>query len=119
VRDSGRATIAGHATASGGAAPDADRKAQKRTEAEARNRRNRELKTYRDRVRQVESSIEPLEARLKAIEAAMADPETWHDGSRARALGEERKAIEIELAHLYDDWDHATSDLQAEEARLG
>ena len=120
-RDPARATIPGSApgAAHGGAAPDTDRRAQKRTEAEARNRRNRELKGFRDRVRKIESSIEPLEARLKAIEAAMADPEIWHDGSRARSLGEERKAIEVELAHLYDDWDHATSDLQAEEARIG
>src|SRR5262245_15579328 len=103
----------------GGSIEAAERRAQKRADAEARNRRNRELRVYRDRVRQIESSIEPLEARLKAIEAAMADPETWHDGSRARALGEERKAIEIELAHLYDDWDHATTELQSEEARLG
>jgi len=118
----GRATIPGAAPgggAPGSGAPDADRKALKRTEAETRNRRNRELKGFRDRVRQIESSIEPLEVRLKAIEAAMADPETWHDGSRARSLGEERKAIEIELAHLYDDWDHATTDLQSEETRHG
>ena len=99
--------------------PAVERKLDRRAEAEARNLRNRTLKGFRDRVRALEQKIEPLEARLKAIEAEMADPEVWHDAGRARSLGEERKAIEIELAHLYDDWDHATSDLQAEEARLG
>ena len=35
----------------------------------------------------------------------------------ARSLGEEKKSLEIELAHLYDEWDEAITDLQREEAR--
>ena len=49
----------------------------------------------------------------------MASPDTWHDPALGRRLGEEKKSIEIELAHLYDDWDRATTDLQEQEARLG
>ena len=92
---------------------------RRRSEAEARNRRNRELKTFRDRIAVIEKTILPLETRLKEIEAALSSPDAWGDPARARGLGEERKTIEIDLAHLYDDWDHATSDLQDEEARLG
>src|SRR5262245_50761540 len=100
-------------------APADDRKAQRREEAEARNRRNRELRVYKDRIAKIESSILPLETRLKEIDLAMADPGTWHDPTKGKSLGEEKKSIEIELAHLYDDWDHATTEMQAEEARLG
>jgi ATP-binding cassette subfamily F protein 3 len=95
----------------------ADRRGQRRAEAESRNRRNRELRSFRDRVKQIETAIEPLEARLKEIDATMASPGTWHEPGLAKRLGEEKKSIEIELAHLYDDWDHATSALQEEEAR--
>jgi ATP-binding cassette subfamily F protein 3 len=96
-----------------------DRRAQRREEAEARNRRNRELRVYKDRIAKIESSILPLETRLKEIDQAMAEPGTWHDPGKGKSLGEEKKSIEIELAHLYDDWDHATTEMQAEETRLG
>jgi ATP-binding cassette subfamily F protein 3 len=107
-------------TPAGGGRPEipADRRTQRRDVAEERNRRNRELRSFRDRVQKVEAAILPLETRLKEIEAAMASPDVWQDHARARALGEEKKSIEIELAHLYDDWDHATADLQSEEARF-
>jgi ATP-binding cassette subfamily F protein 3 len=96
-----------------------DRRSQRREEAETRNRRNRELRVFRERIEKIESSILPLETRLKEIDQAMAEPDTWHDPGKGKSLGEEKKSIEIELAHLYDDWDHATTEMQAEEARLG
>jgi ATP-binding cassette subfamily F protein 3 len=96
-----------------------ERRVQRREEAEARNQRNRSLRVYKERVEKIEAGILPLETRLKEIETALSAPDVWSDPSRGRGLGEEKKAIEIELAHLYDDWDHATSDLQQEEARLG
>jgi len=92
---------------------------RRRTAADDRQRRDRDLRGHRDRIAKLEARILPLETRLKAIEAEMAAPETWHDPSLSRRLGEERKAIEIELAHLYDDWDEATAELQREETRLG
>ncbi len=102
-----------------GAAAPRSHHAQRRLDAETRTRRNKELRSFRDRVAALEKTIEPLETRLKEIEAAMASPDTYADPGAARRLGEERKSIEVELAHLYDDWDHATSELQEEEARLG
>jgi ATP-binding cassette subfamily F protein 3 len=92
---------------------------QRRLEAEARNRRNRELRVFRDRIAALEARILPLETRVKEIEAAMSSADTYHEPGLARRLGEEKKSLEIELAHLYDDWDEATSDLQREEARAG
>jgi ATP-binding cassette subfamily F protein 3 len=98
--------------------PSEGRRTQRREEAETRNRRNRELRVFKERIAKIESSILPLESRLKEIDQAMAEPGTWHDPGKGKSLGEEKKSIEIELAHLYDDWDHATSEMQAEEARL-
>src|SRR5439155_26738816 len=101
--------------AEGGAVPSARAaggREQRRHDAEARNRRSRELKGFRDRIAALEASIVPLETRLKELETAMSGSETYKEPGLARRLGEEKKAIEIELAHLYDDWAEATSDLQ-------
>ena len=95
----------------------AKKAARKREEAENRNRRNRELRSFRARVEAVESGILPLESRLREVEATLASADTYREPGLARRLGEEKKSIEIELAHLYDEWDEATSDLQREEAR--
>jgi ATP-binding cassette, subfamily F, member 3 len=92
---------------------------QRRVQAEARNRRSRDLRVFRDRVAALEAEILPLETRLKELETTLSSAETYREPGLARRLGEEKKAIEIELAHLYDDWDEATSDLQREESRLG
>ncbi len=106
--------------------PDAPRPANharggsdRRADAEARNRRNRELRVVRDRIAAVEGRILPLETRLKELDTAMSSADIYKEPGAARRLGEEKKTIEIDLAHLYDEWDHATSELQEEETRLG
>ena len=99
-----------------GTAAPAKGREQRRLEAEARNRRGRELRISRDRIAKIEARILPHETRLKEIDAALSDGATYREPGLARALGEEKKNLEIELAHLYDEWDEATSDLQREEA---
>ncbi len=84
---------------------------QRRVRAEARNLHHLETRGARERVAKLEAAILPLETRFKEIEAAMAAPETYKESGLARRLGEEKKQIEIDLAHLYDDWDDATSKL--------
>jgi ATP-binding cassette subfamily F protein 3 len=91
----------------------------KRAEAEARSALSRRLKPLREEVARVEAAIEKAEAKLRGINAALADPETYRIEGRARDLGESRKEIEIELAHLYDDWDQATRALQDAESAGG
>ena len=91
---------------------------QRRADAEARNRRNRELRSFRERITVLESEILPLETRLKELETVMSSAETYKEPGMARKLGEERKSVEVELAHLYDAWDEATSELQRAEAQL-
>ena len=85
-------------------------------QAETRNRRNRGLRIFRERIVAIEAKIVPHESRLKEIEAALAASDTYKEPGLARALGEEKKSLEIDLAHLYDEWDEATSDLQREES---
>jgi ATP-binding cassette, subfamily F, member 3 len=100
---------------SGRPAPAGGGREQRRHDAEARNRRGRELRVFRDRIAALEASIVPLETRLKEIETVMSSAETYKEPGLARRLGEEKKSIEIDLAHLYDDWDEATSALQSAE----
>jgi ATP-binding cassette subfamily F protein 3 len=105
--------------AAGASSKDPGGRAHRRLEAESRNRRNRELRVFRERIAAVEAKILPIETRVKEIEAAMSSADTYHEPGLARRLGEEKKNLEIELAHLYDDWDEATTDLQREEALSG
>ncbi len=88
----------------------------RRVEAEARNRRGRELRRVQERIRSIEAKILPHETRLKEIGEALAAGNTYREPGLARSLGEEKKTLEIELAHLYDEWEEATSDLQREES---
>ncbi|HKB07865.1 MAG TPA: ATP-binding cassette domain-containing protein [Candidatus Polarisedimenticolia bacterium] len=116
-RDNGRGTRGREPGDADVPKPPGGGREQKRRDAEARNRRNRELRGLRERIAALEASILPLETRLKELETEMSSPDVYHQEGRARRLGEERKTIEIELAHLYDDWDEATSDLQSAEMR--
>ncbi len=100
------------------AAPPTAGREQRRAGAEARNRRNRELRSFRERIAALESEILPLETRLKGIETAMSSSEIYKEAGLARRLGEEKKTVEVELAHLYDEWDEATSELQRAESQL-
>src|SRR3989454_2844996 len=77
-----------------------------------------DLRSFRERITTLESEILPLETRLKELETAMSSAETYKEPGMARKLGEERKSVEVELAHLYDAWDEATSELQRAEAQL-
>ena len=91
---------------------------RRREEAETRTRRSRSLKKHRERIAGLEAAIVPLETRLKEIGVSMSSSGTYKEPGLAQRLGEEKKSIEIELAHLYDEWDDATSDLQEAEAAL-
>jgi ATP-binding cassette subfamily F protein 3 len=87
----------------------------RRSEAETRNRRSRALRIHKERIAALEAKIVPSEARLKEIDAALASSDTYKETGLARSLGEEKKSLEIELAHLYDEWEESTSDLAREE----
>ena len=96
-----------------GEAADNEREAKKeskRTEAEERNRRYRVRKVHEEKVGRIEAEIAPLEARVKAIEAMQADPETYRDAQRARELGREKLDIDARLTDLYAAWEAAATE---------
>ena len=95
------------------ASPDSGRsREQRRAEAEARNERSRRLKPVREEVARLEKEIDSAETRLREIQTALSDPEIYRIPGKARELGEAKKMLEVDLAHLYDEWDHATRALQ-------
>jgi ATP-binding cassette subfamily F protein 3 len=106
---------AGERLSGGTAGPGPRSREQKRAHAEARNERNRRLRPLREEVARLEREIEAAETKLKETDAALADPETYRIAGRARELGEAKKTLEIDLAHLYDEWEQATRALQQAE----
>jgi ATP-binding cassette subfamily F protein 3 len=89
----------------------------KRAEAEARQRKGRELAPLRARLREVEDDIARAEARVQALTDLMADPELYKDGERAREAARERKELEDGLGSLYGKWEELA--LRLEHARGG
>ena len=95
--------------------PLVNRRQQRQAEARARNERNQRIRPLRREVQRLEGEIAAVEKKLKETLAELADPQTYQTADRARELGEARKALEVDLAHLYDDWDHAARALQEAE----
>ncbi len=93
------------------------RREQRRKEAAARNERNRRLKPLRAEVSRLESRIAAAEQKLEQTLAEMGRPETYQKPERARELAEAKKSAEIDLAHLYDEWDQAARALQKAEVK--
>jgi ATP-binding cassette subfamily F protein 3 len=52
-------------------------------------------------LKRVERDIETREARVKALEAQLADPEVYHDGARAKELVAEYERLRSELESLW------------------
>ena len=74
----------------------------------ARTRRKdlaREIDSIRNRLKAVEVQIHELEARLAEIGLALADPELYRDGGRAREAAQARKETEERVAWLMKEWE--------------
>ncbi len=52
----------------------------------------------------LETRIEEIEGRLRAIDAELLDPDVWRDGDRSSRLSEERSALSAELEPLEFEW---------------
>jgi ATP-binding cassette subfamily F protein 3 len=73
--------------------------------AAARKDLEREMKAIRSRLHLVEQQIHELEARLAEIGLALADPDLYRDGERARAIAQSRKDTEQQVAWLMKEWE--------------
>jgi ATP-binding cassette subfamily F protein 3 len=65
----------------------------------------REIEGIRNRLKAVEIQIHDLEARLVEIGLALADPELYRDGGRAREAAQARKETEERVAWLMKEWE--------------
>jgi ATP-binding cassette subfamily F protein 3 len=73
----------------------------------------REIKSIEARIRTVEAQIHELEARLAEIGLALADPELYRDGERAREIAQSRKATEERVAWLMKEWEDLSVQLSS------
>jgi ATP-binding cassette subfamily F protein 3 len=72
---------------------DGDRDATRRQRAERQKREREQAR--------IEKDIESREARVRTLEAQLADPEVYHDGARAKELVGEYERLRAELESLW------------------
>jgi ATP-binding cassette subfamily F protein 3 len=66
---------------------------------------DREIKSIKVRLGAVEAQIHEMEARLQEIGLALADPDLYRDGQRARDIAQARKDTEERVAWLMKEWE--------------
>ncbi len=89
------------------------RKARRRSDAERRNRQYRATADQHRVVEACEADIETLEKERGELEAQMADPSVFADGSRMKELKGRLTGIGDKLARLYQRWERAGADLES------
>jgi ATP-binding cassette subfamily F protein 3 len=66
---------------------------------------DREIKAIKVRLSAVETQIQELEARQQEIGLALADPDLYRDGQKAREIAQSRKDTEERVAWLMKEWE--------------
>ncbi len=75
--------------------------------------RDREIKAIQSRLGAVETQIHALETRLAEIGLALAEPELYRNGQRARDIAQSRKDTEERVAWLMKEWEDLSLQLSA------
>ena len=88
-------------------------KEERRAEAEARQRKSRAIAPLRERLKELESEIATIEARVRDLDDQMANPDLYRDSDRAREVARERKALEEQAASLYSKWEELALRLES------
>jgi ATP-binding cassette, subfamily F, member 3 len=86
-----------------------EQKAQKRSEAEARNAVSKAKREKQKRVHELEMQIAALEGQQKELVAALEDPLAYESGGRAVVINRELSAVTDNLARLTNEWETATT----------
>jgi ATP-binding cassette subfamily F protein 3 len=86
-----------------------EQKAQKRSEAEARNTIAKGKREKQKRMHDLEMQIATLEGQQKELVAALQDPVAYESGGRAVAINRELSAVTDNLARLTHEWETATA----------
>lgn len=81
------------------------RKEQRRLEAERRNALSKKLKPLKNRLSEIEKTIETMESRQKEIETEMADPAFYDDAERVKGVSLEYEKIKTDMAELLNKWE--------------
>jgi ATP-binding cassette subfamily F protein 3 len=98
------------------AAPQVDRKEQRRVEAEQRQARSKQRKELQTRISTLEKEIADLEAKERDYAAELEKPETYHSGGRATQINRELMHITDRLEAANAEWEKAGIDLAALDA---
>ena len=92
--------------------------AQKRSEAEARNRRYKLIRPIKEKVTQVESVVDELSTRLDVLARELADPEVYRDNERFTKLSQEHGTLTRRLERQTARWEELAlrlEELESEE----
>jgi ATP-binding cassette subfamily F protein 3 len=121
--DSGSAGRSSRASADGGSAgaisgPPHKKSLKKETvdstpDKKKRKSLDREIKSIQVRLGAVETQIHEMEARLQEIGLALADPDLYRDGQRARGIAQARRDTEERVAWLMKEWEELSLRLSA------
>ena len=105
VRDSRKSADGGSAGAISG--PPHTKSLKKETVDSKRTNKaiDREIKAIKVRLSAVETQIQELEARQQEIGLALADPDLYRDGQKAREIAQSRKETEERVAWLMKEWE--------------
>jgi ATP-binding cassette subfamily F protein 3 len=89
-----------------GARPPADRRGQKRREAEERQRQSAARKPLESRLKRLEEQLAKLNARKSAIDAQLADPALYGEAQKdlVKTLIVDQAYVARELAQLEAEW---------------
>lgn len=87
-------------------------KEQKRQEAETRQEVSRERNRLQEMIERIEREIEESEARFKKIEAKLADPATYKDGTDIARLNKEYTKLKRSIEESYDSWESHRLELE-------
>jgi len=94
-------------------APKGRTRETKRIEAEARQRKSREIAPLKARLKETEAEIARIEARVRELSDQMANPDLYKDGERARDVARERKDLEAQAGSLYGKWEELSLRLES------
>ncbi|NIA05485.1 MAG: ATP-binding cassette domain-containing protein [Proteobacteria bacterium] len=95
------------------AAPGADKKVQRRERALLRQKLSKQLKPWKNKVRQAEAEIEQLEARKQEMEKLMADPELYADQAKWSEVSREYNGVGRRLERHYALWEEAQEQVES------
>jgi ATP-binding cassette subfamily F protein 3 len=94
----------------------ADRREQKRLEAEERQARSRKKQEAQKRIATLEKEIATLETQERELAAELEKPETYHVGGRANVVNRELSHVTDRLAEANAEWEAASAELAASES---